>query len=52
MAYDEKHFEKVAKMYRKCKGSTSLMQNHYPSVSVRTVQRWVKTCREMGLLDA
>ena len=49
---DEKHYAKVARMYVKCKGSTSQMQNHFPNYSIRTVQRWVKTCREMGLLDA
>ena len=46
----DKHYEKVAKTYRKCKGDVSKMQDHYPDTTIRTVQRWVKECRTRGLI--
>jgi hypothetical protein len=51
MAHDMKHYEKVAKVYTRS-GSIAKTQNHFPNYSERTIQRWVKKCREMGLLPA
>jgi hypothetical protein len=48
--YSDKHYEKVAKVYKRCKGNVSKMQDHYPDTSLRSVQRWVKVCRERGLV--
>lgn len=50
MRYSEDHYEKVAYWWRKTGGVTALIQDHYPHVSIRTVQRWVKRARELGLL--
>ena len=49
MSYSLSHYEKVAALYKKY-GSVERVQDHFPASSVRSVQRWVKKCRETGLL--
>jgi transposase len=45
---DEK-LAKVAKFYKKY-GNATKVQDHFPDVSVRTIQRWVLKARAKGLL--
>jgi hypothetical protein len=62
--YPDEHWEEVAKFYREAKVATddlsgakteesvrtAKVQNHYPYTTYDTVLRWVRKCREKGLL--
>lgn len=48
--YKQEHYEKVATIYRECDGSTAKMQNRFPSVSYRTIQRWVAKAKTLNLI--
>jgi hypothetical protein len=48
--YPDSHYAKVAKTFTKAK-TIKKTQDHYPSVSERTIQRWVKKARELGYLE-
>jgi len=41
---------KVRKWYTLTGGDTAKIQDHFPSVSRRTIQRWVKRAKEEGYL--
>lgn len=41
---------KVARFYTKHKGDTAKVQNHFPSVSRRSIQRWVRRAKAQGYL--
>lgn len=50
--YDEKHYTKFAKVFKKNKGVMADIQNQYPNYSYSTLYRWVRKCRELGLIPA
>lgn len=41
--------DKIIRLYKKY-GTCTLVQDHFPHLSVRSIQRRVKALREMGLL--
>jgi hypothetical protein len=50
MKHDDKHYEKFAKTYKKCKGVMADVQDKYPNYSYSTLYRWVRTCKDKGFL--
>jgi hypothetical protein len=46
---NQKEMDKVIRCYKKY-GNCVQMQNHFPTLSVRSIQRRVKALKEMGLL--
>jgi len=64
MKYPQEHWEKVAKLYSDTPihpsevrpGQTyeevliAKMQNRYPDITINTMERWVKVCRDKGLI--
>lgn len=44
-----KERDKIIKLYRKY-GTATKVQDHFPHLSVRSIQRRVKALKEMGLL--
>jgi transposase len=46
----DKRLTKTASLHKRYKGDTARIQNHFPDVSRRTIQRWVKKAREQGYL--
>lgn len=47
--YRDDHYAKVAALYNETKSAKSV-QDHFPNTSLRSVQRWIRACRNRGLI--
>ena len=48
-AYPDAHWAEIAR-YVNDGRTIADIQNHYPHATYQTVQRWIRVCRDRGLL--